>query len=210
LIFLDIASLDGTPEYLAGVADAAPVRVEVVRVGEEAGFRGACEEGLVRARGEYIAWLNNDTIVPDAWLQQMVALCGGHERIGMVGPMSNYAPAPQRVGELPYRIGSRTKATSPGEDTSQRNHNDIETVDHFAREWREKHKGQWFEAERLAGFCLLFKRAILQRVCFFDDQIEKGVFNADALSGRIRQAGYHLACCRDLFVHHFGSRIVTT
>ena len=31
LIFLDIGSLDGTAEYLAGVRDAAPVRVEVVR-----------------------------------------------------------------------------------------------------------------------------------------------------------------------------------
>src|SRR5207249_4803710 len=28
LIFVDIGSLDGTPEYLAGVADAAPVRIE--------------------------------------------------------------------------------------------------------------------------------------------------------------------------------------
>jgi hypothetical protein len=27
------------------------------------------------------------------------------------------------------------------------------------------------------------------------------------LSARARQPGYMLACCRDLYIHHFGSRI---
>src|SRR5438105_2546195 len=36
LIFLDLGSLDGTAEYLAGVAAAAPVRVEVVRAATDA------------------------------------------------------------------------------------------------------------------------------------------------------------------------------
>jgi hypothetical protein len=35
LIFLDVGSLDGTAEYLAGVKAAAPVRVEIVRTATE-------------------------------------------------------------------------------------------------------------------------------------------------------------------------------
>src|SRR5689334_4653343 len=52
LVFVDVGSLDGTAEFLAGVAAAAPVRVEVVRAVAEAGFAPACEEGFARARGE--------------------------------------------------------------------------------------------------------------------------------------------------------------
>jgi GT2 family glycosyltransferase len=206
LIFLDVASLDGTAEYLAGVAAAAPVRVEVVRAGSESGFRAAVAEGLARARGDYVVWLNNDTIVTDGWLQQLVALCGGHESIGMAGPMSNYAPPPQRVGEAPYRVGARTKGP-PDDGRPEQELADVEAVNRFAAEWRERHRGQWFEAERLGGFCLLVKRSVLQGVDFLGEQSEKGLFDADALCRRVRQAGYRLACCRDLFIHHFGSRV---
>jgi GT2 family glycosyltransferase len=210
LIFLDIGSLDGTADYLAGVAAAAPARVELVRTAGELDFHAVCVEGFKRARAEFLVWLNNDTIVPAGWLQQLVGLCSGSERIGVVGPMSNHAPALQRVGPVPYRLGTRSKA-QPGRNGSVESPDqDIETVNQFAGSWREAHKGQWFEADRLGGFCLLVKRSMLQRVNFFDDRADQGVFDADAFCGRVRQAGYHLACCRDLFVHHFGSRLTAT
>ena len=83
-----------------------------------------------------------------------------------------------------------------------------ETYDEAAfREAQEEIGLPTGEAERLGGFCLLLRRTVLQRVSFFDEQAEKGIFDADALSWRIRQSGYHLACCRDLFIHHFGSRL---
>jgi GT2 family glycosyltransferase len=208
LIFLDVASLDGTSEYLAGVAAAAPLRVEVVRAASESGFRAAATEALARARGEHVVWLNNDTVVTDRWLQQLVALCGAHESIGMVGPMSNYAPPSQRVAEVPYRIGARATGRPDDEDRLERERADVEAVNGFAAEWRERQRGQWFEAERLGGFCMLIKRSVLRRVDFFDERLDRGLFDADALCRRVREAGYRLACCRDLFVHHFGSRAV--
>ena len=33
-----------------------------------------------------------------------------------------------------------------------------------------------------------------------------GLFDTDLLSELACKAGFTLACCRDLFVHHFGSR----
>jgi GT2 family glycosyltransferase len=79
-------------------------------------------------------------------------------------------------------------------------------VDRFAREWRDQHQGKWQEVERLGGFCLLIKRAALARAGNPQGQAGLGVFDTDGLCARVRQAGYTLACCRDLFVHHFGSR----
>jgi GT2 family glycosyltransferase len=210
LIFVDVGSLDGTAEYLAGVADAAPVRVEVVRSPAESGFRAACTEGLARARGEYVVWLNNDTIVTDAWLQQLVALAGASPVIGMVGPMSNYAPAQQRVSPVPYRIRAKRGGQPTADGAAGKSVVDVEALDRFAGAWREQHKGQWFEADRLGGFCMLIKRAVLQSVSLFDEKAEPGVLDADALSWRVRQAGYRCVCCRDLFIHHFGSRAATT
>jgi GT2 family glycosyltransferase len=209
LIFVDVGSLDGTAEYLAGVAAAAPVRVEVVRSAAESGFHAACTEGLARARGEFVVWLNNDTIVTDSWLQQLVALAGANEVIGMVGPMSNYAPGRQRVSSVPYRLRLPSAAPPAHDGPAGRYGVDIETLERFAGDWREQHKGHWFEADRLGGFCVLLKRAVLQRVGLFDEKSDPGVFDADALCWKVRQAGYHCVCCGDLFIHHFGSRLAT-
>jgi hypothetical protein len=61
LVFVDIASLDGTPDYLAGVSDAAPVPVQIVGGRSDSDFRIACAEALARVRGDFVVWLNNDT-----------------------------------------------------------------------------------------------------------------------------------------------------
>src|SRR5262249_30074169 len=107
LIFLDIGSLDGTAEYLAGVSVAASLRVEAVRTLTDAGIPAVCKEALSRARGEFVVLLNNDTIVTDSWLEQLTALAKVSPAIGLVGPMSNYASEPQKVEVVPYRVGRK-------------------------------------------------------------------------------------------------------
>jgi GT2 family glycosyltransferase len=56
-------------------------------------------------------------------------------------------------------------------------------------------------------FCLFFKREALQKISLFDDKAEPGQFNADAVCWKVRQAGYRCVCCRELLIHHFGSRL---
>jgi glycosyltransferase involved in cell wall biosynthesis len=74
LIFLDIGSLDGTAEYLAGIQAAAQLRVEVVRALTDQDIGRACARALEQARGEVLVLLNNDCIVPAGWLNQLIAL----------------------------------------------------------------------------------------------------------------------------------------
>jgi GT2 family glycosyltransferase len=204
LIFLDIGSLDGTAEYLAGVQAAAAVRVEVVRTATDLGIPQACTEALAQARGQCLVLLNNDTVVTDGWLDQLLALANLSPAIGLVGPMSNYAAPPQLVETVPYRIGPRkSKPAVAGvvEPLVQ-----TEAINTFARQWREEHKGKWIETERLGGFCLLVKREVLAKVGPLESSAGLEVFDTDLLCQRARQAGFTLACCKDLFVHHFGSR----
>src|SRR5262245_43552706 len=105
LIFLDVGSLDGTAEYLAGLAAACPVRVAVARAGTDLDIPRACREALAQARGEYLALVNNDTIVTEGWLNALVALASLSQGVGLVGPISNYAAPPQLVETVPYRVG---------------------------------------------------------------------------------------------------------
>ncbi len=201
LIFLDIGSLDGTAEYLAGLAAAAPVRVEVVRTATDLGINEVCQEALARARGDYLVLLNNDTVVTNAWLNQLVGLVSMSPAIGLVGPMSNYAAPPQLVETVPYRVGPR-----PGGRRDEAALVDVEAVERFALDHREQNKGKWVQVERLGGFCLLLKREVLARIGPLEPWTDLSLFDTDILSARARQAGYTLACCRDLFIHHFGTR----
>jgi GT2 family glycosyltransferase len=207
LIVLDIGSLDGTSEYLAGLSAAAPMRVEVVRTATDLGIKDVCSEALARARGDYLVLLNNDTVVTGGWLNQLIGLVSMSPALGMVGPMSNYAAPPQLVETVPYRLGPRKGKRPEGSAGTKEPLVDIEAVERFAREYRELHKGKWIEVERLGGFCLLLKREVLKKMGqLLEPWTDLGLFDTDILSAKARQAGYTLACCRDLFIHHFGTR----
>jgi GT2 family glycosyltransferase len=211
LVLVDVGSLDGTTEYLAGVQVAAPLRVEVIQVGEESNLPTACDEGISRAHGRYVAILSNDTIVTPDWLNQLTALADSAPSIGVVGPMSNYASPAQCIGSVPYSIDpQRESQLLTGPDESHRNYRVLER---FAEQWRNEHRGQWFDAETLDAFCLLFKREVLERVGplaelsnLSDEPLGLRLLDEVALSRKVRQVGYRLAGCRDLFIHYFGSR----
>src|SRR4051812_39039300 len=64
LIFLDIGSLDGTAEYLAGVATVqGAIHVEIMRTPTDLGIADAVKDAIAKAKGEFLVLLNNDTIV---------------------------------------------------------------------------------------------------------------------------------------------------
>jgi GT2 family glycosyltransferase len=204
LIFLDIGSLDGTAEYLAGFAAGQPdMRIEVVRTPTDLGIADACKEAISKVRGEYVVLLNNDTIVTHGWLQQLIGLANLSPALGMVGPMSNYAAPPQLVETIPYRLGAR-KGDERGDPKAE-----TAAMHRFASEHREQNKAKWMQTDRLGGFCLLMKREVLRRLTNqggLNDWTDLGLFDTDILSAKAREAGFTLAVCRDLFIHHFGTR----
>jgi GT2 family glycosyltransferase len=213
IVFVDAGALDGTSEYLSGVAAIPSVHAEVVQVSPEIGLLPVCAAGLERAQGEYIVFVSNDTVVGERWLNHLVAAAKLAPDIGMVGTMSNMTPPPQWVGKLPYRVGSRRNGSLNGAEGRIANASynggplDLAPVDAFAREWREQHAGKSFEVERLGGSCLLLKAELCKKIDFGDASTPFGAIDGDLLSAKVREAGYRLVCCRDLFLHHFGSRL---
>lgn len=207
LIFIDIGSLDGTTDYLQGLRAGLTgrVRVEILRTPTDLGISDVCKEALVRARGEFFCLLNNDTVVTPHWLDALTALAKKSEAIGMVGPMSNYAALAQLVEGVPYRIEPRSptaNSMSAGEPLV-----DIAAVQKYSQEFTQEFKGKWMHTDRLGGFCLLLKAEVLKRIGpDLDKWTDLGLFDTDMLSAKARQVGYNLAVCRDIFVHHFGTR----
>jgi GT2 family glycosyltransferase/thioredoxin-like negative regulator of GroEL len=188
LVLVDDASPDGTPGYLASLAGAAgPERVVVVTSAENRGFAASVNRGLAAARGDLVVLLNTDAVVTPGWLDGLAAHAAADwPRVGLVGPVSNGAPAPQFV-EPGY-----------GED--------LAGLDAFADRHRAARRGECAPFPRATGFCLLVRRAVLDRVGALDEGYGAGFFEDDDLCVRARRAGYEVRVARDVYVHHFGGR----
>ena len=68
-------------------------------------------------------------------------------------------------------------------------------------------RGKWIEIDALGGFCLLIRREVLERIRpALAQWTDLSLFDTDILSAKAREAGFTPVVCRDLFVHHFGTR----
>ena len=159
LIVVDNGSTDGTAIYLAGVQDASPIPITVVSNPTNRGYPTAVNRGLFAALGDFLVVLDNDAVVTDGWLDQLVALTEADPGIGLTGPMSNSAMFPQLVEHVPYT--------------------DLDQMRAFAAGWRDQHRGQWFTVGKLAGFCLLMKRAVYEKVRGLDESFVAGFADDD-------------------------------
>jgi len=59
---------------------------------------------------------------------------------------------------------------------------------------------------RVVGFCMLIKRAVIDKIGGLDGRYGLGNFEDDDFSLRATLAGYESRIAEDCFVHHFGSR----
>ncbi len=178
LIIVDNASTDGTKEYVRELKD-----VIFIENTENQGFAKGCNQGAKQATGDSILFLNNDTIVTENWLFPLKEALFASERIGMVGPVSNYVSGPQMV---------------------EPSYTDVKELPAFAKNYTAARKGQRTYVHRLVGFCLLVKRELIEEVGLFDERFVYGSFEDDDLCLRSLLKGYQLQIVHDSFVHHHG------
>lgn len=81
IIVIDDASLDITPTLLASYGD----KIRVLTHKENAGFATACNDGAALSSGEFITFLNNDTIPEDGWLDALISYAFDHPKAAVVG-----------------------------------------------------------------------------------------------------------------------------
>lgn len=82
IILVDNASVDG------GVAEAVRrfPHIKVVKLPVNKGFAGGCNEGIKKARGEFVLILNDDTVHREDFLQKLVTRLKENEKVAAIQP----------------------------------------------------------------------------------------------------------------------------
>jgi GT2 family glycosyltransferase/Flp pilus assembly protein TadD/glycosyltransferase involved in cell wall biosynthesis len=185
LIIVDNGSTDGTVDFLKEL-QAGGRDVKVIFNPVNRGFAAGNNQGLVQAKGDFVLLLNNDTVVTPGWLRGMLSVFERDPNIGIAGPMSNYVSGPQLVSEKGYQS--------------------LDQLPEFARGWAVRHAGQIFEINRVVGFCLMARRAVVEKIGGLDEHFGSGNFEDDDFCIRARLAGYKAVVAKDVFIHHTGSQ----
>ena len=82
VIVVDNASPNDNPDK---IKENFP-EVNLIKSAENLGFAGGNNLGVKQAKGEYLLFINNDTIVPPNFIQPLVETLQKNNRIGMVSP----------------------------------------------------------------------------------------------------------------------------
>jgi len=182
IIVVDNGSTDGTQRYLSSLGE----KIKVHRNDDNLGFAKACNQGAKLASGQYLIFLNNDTIPQGKWLTEMIDLAKSDKEVGIVGSKLLYPNGRiQHAGivfmenGLPVHIYRGAAADAP-----------------YVNQCRE------FRA--VTGACLLICRDLYQQVGGFDEAFLNGCEDVD-LCLRVGELGKKVIYCPASEVIHFES-----
>lgn len=182
VIMVDNGSKDGSVEFL----ESNYPQVKLVKFPHNTGFSVAVNAGIKHSRGEFIALLNNDTVVDPAWITEMVAVMREHDEIGSTGcKMLGYddhtlldgAGDGYRRGGLPGRIGHR-----------------------------ETDRGQFDKQRYILGPCggaALYRRTMLEDIGLFDEDYFAYLEDVD-IALRAQSSGYKCLYVPTAIMYHLG------
>jgi glycosyltransferase involved in cell wall biosynthesis/GT2 family glycosyltransferase len=95
LVVVDNGSAWEAANYARAAADRAVLNRENL------GFARGMNQGLAAARGRYIAFCNNDTVLPPGWADSLLETARRHERAAVVVPALTAARNPVTVRSVP-------------------------------------------------------------------------------------------------------------
>lgn len=174
ILVLDNASEDGTADSIAGRFP----EIRVYRNAENVGFAKACNQGMRKARGEVLLFVNPDIRFPepDAAARLVAALRADHS-LGAVGP-AFYA-----------EDGTRQPSTAEGYPNER---------------WTRGELGSLpGECAALLGACLALRAETAEEIGGFDEDFFLYGEDQD-LCLRVRRLGMRLACLSEVRAVHIG------
>jgi GT2 family glycosyltransferase/glycosyltransferase involved in cell wall biosynthesis len=102
LIVVNDGSKDSTKDWIGRLPG-----VRLVNNEENLGFIQSCNKGAAAARGEFLHFLNNDTLVTPSWLDELVWTHDSFTDVGLVGSKLLYPDGRlQEAGAIVWRDGS--------------------------------------------------------------------------------------------------------
>ena len=188
VIVVDNNSQDGTAEFLLN--EVGP-RIKVIHNNENLGFAKACNQGALQASGDYLLFLNNDTVVTtEDWLAKMLEPFSKDKLIGIVGCKLLYPDnSIQHAG-----VGFLDK------------NGEYEPV-HVYRGDSRYSKNVMFsqEIQAVTGACLLIERNLFSDVEMMDEGYINGLEDID-LCLKVKIKGYKVFYESAAEVYHLESQ----
>jgi O-antigen biosynthesis protein len=181
VMVVDNNSTDNSIEYLT----SRFTTVQFIVNKENLGFAKACNQGLQQAKGEYILFLNPDTIVPEDCFQQSISFFQSHTDAGALGV---------KMLDGSGHFLKESKRSFPSPVTSLYKLFGLARLFPHSKTFARYHlghlkEGETHEVDVLAGAFMMIKKEVLEKVGGFDEAFFMYGEDVD-LSYRIQQAGY--------------------
>jgi GT2 family glycosyltransferase/glycosyltransferase involved in cell wall biosynthesis len=166
IIVGDDASTDETASVMKRLSSVRHVRGETNR-----GFIANCNAAAATARGRYVNFLNNDTIVLPGWLDELVGTLERDPSIGLVGSKLIFSDGRlQEAGGIIWRDGSAWNY-GRGQDPHRPEFSYLRSVDY------------------VSGASIMLPTSLWQELGGFDDWYEIAYGEDSDLAFRVRQHG---------------------
>jgi GT2 family glycosyltransferase len=120
-ILVDNGSEDGSAELLRKWSEQTP-NSQVIGLNRNSGFCEANNLAFHRARGDWIALLNNDAVAEPNWIEELIRRGDPAHRIGMLGGKILFAEPKgviDKAGHLIYKDGQNRGRGTMEKDTGQ-------------------------------------------------------------------------------------------
>ena len=180
IIVVDNGSDDGSVKFLRNKYP----KVKIITNSSNLGFSRANNQGIKKARGEYILFLNNDTKVTKNFLDILVNKLSSDDQMGACQPKILHM---EKEGRLDS-IGSFLTYTG--------------FLFHYGFEAKDSKKlNKEIKLFSGKGSCLLFKKKVLDRIGYFDEDFF-AYFEETDLCWRLWLAGYNLLYIPEAVVFH--------
>ncbi len=181
IIVVNNASTDGSGSYLAGLGSVVAINNK-----KNLGFAKACNQGAKVAKGEYLLFLNNDTVVTEKWLDVLVRELDTNKNIGIVGP------------KLLYPDGTIQEAGIVFDNKKWPHHI-------YKKEGGDAlyvNKKRQFQC--LTAACFLVRKNIFEKVGGFDEDYVNGLEDLD-FCFKVSGLGLEIMYCPESVVYHHES-----
>ena len=167
VIVVDDGSTDATAEAVPRMPGIVYLRNET-----NAGFVASCNGGAEKARGKYLVFLNNDTIVTRGWLTALLDTFAEEAQVGIVGSKLVYPDG--RLQEAGGIIWADASGWNYGkfDDREKPEYNYLRDVDYCS------------------AAALMIPNALFQSVGGFDSRYAPAYYEDTDLSFKVRRAGY--------------------
>jgi GT2 family glycosyltransferase len=183
VIIVDNASKQETRNSLQKLSEEYE-NLTVLNNPKNYGFAKANNQGAKLAKGDYLVFLNNDTIVSPGWLEKLLSHLQNIPDAGMVGPVTN-------------AIGNEAKIDVDYVEPT------LEAVDRIGELRTKLFSGRYFKIKVLALFCCIIPKQLFEEIEGLDERYKIGTFEDDDLAMKIYQRGLNLYCAEDVFIHHY-------